>query len=206
MPFIANVYFPCWFHVKINHSWVDGPRNVLFELSSLRIQPKEVQSTLMPTVRPSAWFAHSEAILMTMLCEEEEEERRFAVLQITSFRGEQEMSDSSLRLRTLPYLNVQGTNLQNLIDWEGDTELIVTCNLTKSDLLKYMAKPMVVKYYLCHTQAIERAVKEVTVAASAVCGTERRDGFIRWRAQHIELVPRINSKQDLIGITKIITK
>ncbi len=61
------------------------------------------------------------------------------------------MGDSSLRLQALPYLNVQATNLQNLIDWESVTELIVTCNLTKSDLLEYMAKPMVVKYYPCHT-------------------------------------------------------
>ena len=29
--FIVNVYFPCWFQIKINHSWVDGPNNVLFE-------------------------------------------------------------------------------------------------------------------------------------------------------------------------------
>ncbi|KAK8385241.1 hypothetical protein O3P69_012212 [Scylla paramamosain] len=45
MSFIAHVYFPCWFHVKINHSWVDDPRNVLFELSCLRTQPNEVQLT-----------------------------------------------------------------------------------------------------------------------------------------------------------------
>ncbi|XP_057677991.1 uncharacterized protein LOC130907198 [Corythoichthys intestinalis] len=38
--FIINVYFPCWFQVKVNNSWVDGPRNVLFELSCLRTQPK----------------------------------------------------------------------------------------------------------------------------------------------------------------------
>ncbi len=61
------------------------------------------------------------------------------------------MGDSSLRLWTFPYLNVRATNLQNLIDWDGTTEPIVTCNLTKSDLLEYMAKPMVVKYYPCHT-------------------------------------------------------
>ncbi len=117
--FIVNVYFPCWFHV--NHSWVDGLRNILFELSCLCTQPKEVQLTFMLTVQSSAWFAHSEAILMTMLCsKEEEEERRFAVLKIISIRGE-EMGDSSLRLWTFPYLNVRATNLQNLIDWEGAT-------------------------------------------------------------------------------------
>ena len=85
--FITMVYFPCWFQVKVNHSWVDGPRNVLFELSCLCIQHKVVQLAVMPTVRTSACFAHSEAILVAMLCREEEEERRFAVLKIISIRG-----------------------------------------------------------------------------------------------------------------------
>ena len=33
--------------------------------------------------------------------------------------------------------------------------------------------------YKCHTQAVERAVKLVTEAASSVVGEEARDGFIR---------------------------
>ena len=204
--FITMVYFPCWFQVKVNHSWVDGPGNVLFELSCLRTQPKVVQLAVMPTVRTSAWFAHSEAILVTMLCSEEEEERRFAVLKIISIRGKQELGDTSLRLRTLPYLNTQATTLEKMIDWEGATEPIVTCKLTKSELLKLIGKPMEVEYFPCHTQAIERAVKEVTAAASAVYGAERRNGFIRGRAKHIDLVPRINSKQDLIAIGKLAMK
>ena len=161
---------------------------------------------VMPTVRTSAWFAHSEAILVTMLCNEEEEERTFAVLKIISIRGKQELGDASLRLRTLPYLNTQATTLEKMIDWEGATEPIVTCKLTKSELLKLIGKPMEVEYFPCHMQAIERAVKEVTAIASAVYGAERRDVFIRGRAEHIDLVPRINSKQDLIAIGELAMK
>ena len=124
------------------------------------------------------------------------------MLKIISIRGEQEMGDKSLRLRVPPFLNIKATSLKNLIDWEGATEPIITSNLSKSDLLEFMERPMEVKYFPCHTQAIERAVKEMTAAAGAVYGAERRDGFIRGRAQHIELIPRINSKQDLIGMTK----
>ena len=57
---------------------------------------------------------------------------------------------------------------------------------------------MEVDYFPCHTQAIERAVKEVTAAAAAVCGADRRDGFIRGRAKHIELMPKMNIKKDFI--------
>ena len=121
--FITMVYFPCWFQVKVNNSWVDGPRNVVFELSCLHTQPKVVQLAVMPTVWSSAWFAHSEAILATMLCSEEEEERRFAVLKIISIRGEQELGDTSLRLRTLPNLNTQVTTLEKMIDWRAPPSL-----------------------------------------------------------------------------------
>ena len=53
--FITEVYFSCWFQVNINSSWVDGPKNVLLELSYLRTQPKVVQLTVMPTVHSSAF-------------------------------------------------------------------------------------------------------------------------------------------------------
>ena len=204
--FIINVYFPCWFQIKINHSWVDGPTNVLFELSCLRTQSEVVQETVMPTVRSSAWFAHSEPILMTMLCSKEEEERRFAANQILVIRGGQEMGDSSLRLRKLPYLNTEATKLKDLISWEEATEPINTCKLSKSEVLEFIEKPLEVEYRPCHTQAIERAVKEVTAAAGAVCGADRRDGFIRGRALHIELMPKINSKKDLMNMQKLTLK
>ena len=72
----------------------------------------------MPTVRSSAWFANSECILVTMLCSQDEEERRFAVLKILSIRGEEEnKGDRSLKLRVLPYLNINATTLKNLIEW-----------------------------------------------------------------------------------------
>ena len=69
--------------------------------------------------------------------------------------------------------------MKDLIDWDGATEPIVTSRLTKTELLDFVERPMEVEYIPCHTQAIERAVKEVTAAASAVCGAERRDRFIR---------------------------
>ena len=197
--FIVNVYFPCWFQIKTNHSWMDGPKNVLFELSCLRTQSKAVQLTVMPTVRSSAWFAHSESILMAMLCSEEREEREFAIDQIVSIRGEKEVGDNSLRLRVLPNLNTHATSLRDLIKWEGATEPATTCKLTTTELKTFKEKPMEVPPYPCHTQTIERAVKEETAASDAVCGVERRDGFVRGRALHVELMPRINSKQDLAG-------
>ena len=78
--------------------------------------------------------------------------------------------------------------------------------MTKAELQELEERPMDMQhYYPCHTQTIEleRAVKGMTAAADAVCGAERRDGFIRDRVLHLELVPRINSKQDLTGMSTL---
>lgn len=195
--FIVNVYYPCWFTIKINNSWVDGPKNILFELLCLRAQSKTVQQTVETTVRTSAWFAHSESVLMSMLCSDNQEERNFAVSKVLAIRGEAVLGDSSLRFRVLPNLNLAAENLVDLIDWEDALEPLVTCRMTKEELEQLRVQPLEVEYFPCHTQAIERAVKEVTAACSAVCGPERRDGFIRGRALHRELMPRLNSKQDM---------
>ena len=61
---------------------------------------------------------------------------------------------------------------------------------------------MEVPYYPVHTQAIERAVKEVTEASAAVNGFERRDHCVRARAENRELMPKLTSKQDLFNLIK----
>jgi len=42
-----------------------------------------------------------------------------------------------------------------------------------------------------HTQSVERGVTE---AAAAVCGAERRDGYIRARLESRELMPQFETK------------
>ena len=65
------------------------------------------------------------------------------MLKILSIRGEEEsMGDRSVRLRVLPNLNIKATNLKNLIEWENATEPIITCHLTKCQLLQFMERPM----------------------------------------------------------------
>ena len=58
---------PNWFNIKVKISWVEGPKHVLYPLELLRSQ-KKVLDLGMPTVRRSAWYGHSEAVLQTMLC------------------------------------------------------------------------------------------------------------------------------------------
>ena len=68
----------------------------------------------------------------------------------------------------------------------------MTTKLTNKELDKIRKTEIKVPYLCNHTQGVERAIKEVTEASAAVYGTERRDGFIRGRAAHRELMPRLN--------------
>ena len=103
------------------------------------------------------------------------------------------------RMRVQPELNFNAETLVDLISWEEASEPIFTCDLSKDQLVEIRDKPLEVEYYCNHTQVIERAVKEVTEALGSVFGQDRRDGFIRGRAAHREL---LNSKQDLRTLGK----
>ena len=73
--FIVGVYFPCWFQAKVQNSWIEGPRHILFQLECLRSQRQEVIDIVTPVVKRSAWFAHSENIIQTLLCSEDNQGR-----------------------------------------------------------------------------------------------------------------------------------
>ena len=72
--------------------------------------------------------------------------------------------------------------------------------MSKEEMKELNDKPMVVEYYCGHTQAIERAVKEVTAASEAVYGVERRDGWITSRADNREIMSILNTKKDLVRL------
>ena len=200
--YIVSVYVPMWFQIKVRHSWIEGPRHVLTHLQLLKLQSPEVQNILIPYIRTSSWYAHSEAILQTMLCSGDESERKFAVNKILKMRGKEIFGKTNPRPRKLPQMNVDATNLQDLINWNRAHESLLTCNLNKEELKEFNNKPMEVPYYCGHTQGIERAIKEVTAASAAVFGEERRDGWIRSRVENRELMPKLNSKKDLLGLFK----
>lgn len=94
-------------------------------------------------------------------------------------------------------------NIKQLIDWKGATEPIFTCDLDKEQLLDVKFNGIDLPEYECHTQGCERCVKEVTAASAAVFGFDARDGFIRGRAAHRQLMPIFRSKKDLENLRKL---
>ena len=187
-----------WFEIKVKHNWTNGPHHILKQLQLVRLQTDEVKDIVMPYIQLSAWNAHSENLLRTLLCSSESEDRKFAIETICNLRGEESSGDTSLRIRKNPTLNINAKTLVELIDWSSDVhEPLLTCSLSKEDLLKLETVPMQVMDFPVHAQSIERCVKEVTRASATVYGEDRRDGFIKATLAHRTILPTNQSKIDL---------
>ena len=87
-------------------------------------------------IQSGAWFAHPEAVLVSLLASPVAEDRKFAVDQI---------------FKVTPFLKMDATMLTGLIDWEADTvhEPVFSCSLSKAELHEVLAKPLLNRYRIC---------------------------------------------------------
>ena len=201
--FIVGVYSPLWFEIKVKHGWIDGPYHILKQLNLVSLQPSIVQNIVLPYVESSAWNAHSENLLQTLLCSSDSGDRRFAVERICRLRGSAEFGDTSVRPRRNPKLKKNAKTLVDLIDWSNDVhEPILTCSISRKDLSKLRSAPMEVVNFPLHGQAIERCVKEVTRASATVYGEESRDGFIKATLAHRSILPVNETKKDMMKLAE----
>ena len=200
--FIIGVYFPMWFEAKVKHCFIDGPRHVLKQLELVRLQKKAVQEIVAPTVARSAWYSHSEAVLQTLLCSEDREERKMAVEKILKLREGKEQGDLSCRSRVHgSTFNPDARKLTELCSWQSNVhEPVFTCRLSLSEIKDFLDKPMEVPYRPVHGQSMERTVKEVTRACEAVYGEVARDGFIRAGVANRQVMPMNRSKKGLVRL------
>ena len=72
----------------------------------------------------------------------------------------------------------------------------MTLALSDDELRGLVEKPLLVPFYPCHTQTVERAIKLVTEAAGSVVGAESRDGYIRQKIKSRKEVCLKGSKQN----------
>ena len=60
--------------------------------------------------------------------------------------------------------------------------------------------PFTRPYFPSHTQSTERAVRQVSEAASSVLGFEARHGFVLARQARRAALPKLGSKQDMLSL------
>ena len=170
-----------WFQLKIHHHWIKGPEHILHQIILWREQPELAMEFTHETIQRGAYYAHSEHLLQSLLCSDDEDERRFAVKEIIQLRADNQKrlenpkpkkrgkakqkpdaQDSNVRSCINPELNLEATSLTNLISWNKDVyEPILTMKLSDDQLRQFFGKAMDVPVLGLHTQSIEQCVKQV---------------------------------------------
>ncbi|CAH0381343.1 unnamed protein product [Bemisia tabaci] len=180
--FIMKVYSPMWFHIKFEYLCQNGALHIWRTITYSRYLEKSLKDIVDPVIQRGSYFAHPENILWTMLVDNDSNVRETAVNRILAAR--EEHRPGSIRKFTVPPLNFQAADYQELIDWNKVTITLppILSHLTEEDLKALILHPVQkMTLFPCHTQAVERGVKLVTEASAAVCDAESRDGFIRAR-------------------------
>ena len=136
-----------------------------------------------------------------MLSDQNEKIRSRAVEVIQNLRENEDQGNTSCRIYIKPNILFDAEQYPDMIDWnvEAVHEPITTTGLTKETLHTLTDTPLVVPPFPCHTQSVERLLKQVTRASAAVAGHNSRDGFIRVSAKSREKLPKFESKKDFVN-------
>lgn len=188
-----------WFHIKINHSCLDGSSNLFKTIALSRYLPKKLKDVIDPVIQRNGFFGHPENVLLAMLADERREIREQACTRILQCRS----NIPRLRKFDIPNFNFNASNYFEILDWDAITiteppllrdlsldELKQISNSTFNTSIKYMKK------FPCHTQAVERTVKLVSESCMLVTDHVKRDGVIKATLESRRKMPLFKSKQD----------
>ncbi len=188
-----------WFHIKVNHSCLDGPLNLFKTVVLSRYLPKNLKEIVDPVIQRNGFFGHPENVLLAMVADERKEIRELAYNRILQCRS----STSGLRKFEVPDFNFNAANYVELLNWEDITiteppllrelsidELRLIIESTSNSSIKYIKK------FPCHTQAVERTVKLVSETSMVVADPVKRDGVIKATLESRRKMPLFKSKQN----------
>jgi len=177
--FVTQVYGPLWFEIKKHSGLEHGSRHFFSLMKRTRVLPNELQTIVHKCLERNSFFAHSENVILSLMCSSEIETREqgFKCFQLAKEVCEQP------RKFVLPQLNTAADELFELLNtndvWSPPPVLLDVCPL---DLQIAVTNGTVEKYcdgIPCHSQAVERNVRLVSEASTSACGFSNRHGIIQ---------------------------
>ena len=158
----------------------DGARNFFFVVTSSRQLPDESDRQCVETVLTrNCYFAHSENVLLAALTDDNIEIRRNAVQRIIAARRSTELDKVRKFSKSDVVLKFDANDYFNMIDWNLSkvTPPPLMSSVSSEELIKSAEiGPVSVPALPCHTQAVERLVREVSLASGRVFGHNARHG------------------------------
>ncbi len=84
-----------------------------------------------------------------------------------------------------------------MIDYDANsTEPPFTLNMTDNELTEIVERPLEVPKFKCHTQMVERAVKEVTRVSLKAVDHDKRNAMVKATLIHRAKYPKLDSVKD----------
>lgn len=147
-------------------------------------------------IRRNAFFAHSENVLLAQLSSQKRPYRIDAVNKILTIRDR--IIDRDVRLFKVPTLNFNARSWTDMsfVNESCMTEPPFTLQMSEEKLHEIVDTPLEVPKFRCHTQMVERAVKEVTRVSKSIISEEKRNSMIRLTLVNRAMYPKFDSKKD----------
>ena len=192
--FILNFYAPSWFHIKANGSGQDGAKNFFFMIQLFQGLEERDQEIIRPVLENNCYFAHPENILLSAVGDENKQTRKVAIekiLQSQSVENKIQVFD-----KQSIEVNFSASTYMDMINWNiiqtTIPPLLEGLIKSENDYQSTIKLPM----YPCHSQTVERNVKEISSASTAVFGHEARHGMVLQSKKSRMEIPKIESKSD----------
>lgn len=194
--YVVNVYAPCWFQIKKNELAIDGPKNLFFLIDKTKLlKDSKAQEIVKKCVQRNAFFAHSENVLLGQLASDNRAERYIAVHKILKIR-KRSVTEGVRRFK-VPRINYEAETWTDIaITDSTETEPPFTLKMSEVELKNIIHNRLQVPKYKCHTQMVERAVKEVTRVSANVIDSNKRSSMVKATLVHRAKYPKLDSVKD----------
>ena len=113
----------------------------------------------------------------------------------------------SVRVRRNPKINIAASAPIELMDWTYDPvlETVFMWKMDISEIETLVDESLAIDNYTTHAKFYERAVHEVSKSTTSVFGEDRRDGWVRARMDHREIMPVFTTKKHILNAMQVKT-
>lgn len=197
--FIIKVYAPMWFLIKMEDSFLMGPRHICKYISLIRENfDQPTQKIRLNVVERNCYFAHPENVLLAMLTDVNINIREKAAKSILESRKNAKSNEPRKFRR--PKLNLASRHYYDLSDitmveppftQEMTSDQVLSCIENEQNYVRAKSQ-----HIPCHTQAVERLIQLVSHTSTAVIGEKRRHERVCSTIESRAILSKMNSRAD----------
>jgi len=151
---------------------------------------------VIPVLQNNKYFAHPENIIIAAVADDDINVRRQASDKIIEARSKQVLGSVRCFDKDKIHMNWSATSYFEMIDW-GKSEITappILSHISDDELRKN--NPIVIEQIPRHSQAVKRAIKDITAASSMAYSHKSRHGMTLQTKKSRTELPRVDSKAD----------